>query len=114
MSDIVEQTKRVASQLSTERIQGWMNPLVIDVIEAADEITRLRAGKNDMTDDLTISYQLGVEDMRSRLHKQADEIERLQQLNEYLRSEKERLSKDVYNLILKELREISLRVVRSK
>jgi FtsZ-binding cell division protein ZapB len=44
---------------------------------------------------------LGVEDMRSRLHKQADEIERLQQLNEYLRSEKERLSKDVYNLILK-------------
>ena len=54
-----------------------------------------------MSDDLTIAYQLGVEDMRSKLHKQADEIERLQQLNEYLRSEKERLSKDVYNLILK-------------
>ena len=54
-----------------------------------------------MSDDLTIAYQLGVEDMRSRMHKQADEIERLQQLNEYLRSEKERLSKDVYNLILK-------------
>ena len=50
-----------------------------------------------MSDDLTIAYMLGVEDMRSRLHKQADEIERLQQLNEYLRSEKERLSKDVYN-----------------
>lgn len=30
-----------------------------------------------MSDDLTIAYQLGVEDMRSRLHKQADEIERL-------------------------------------
>ena len=28
-------------------------------------------------DDLTIAYQLGVEDMRSRLHKHADEIERL-------------------------------------
>lgn len=54
-----------------------------------------------MSDDLTIAYMLGVEDMRSKLHKQADEIERLQQLNEYLRSEKERLSKDVYNLILK-------------
>ena len=27
-------------------------------------------------DDLTIAYQLGVEDMRSKLHKQADEIER--------------------------------------
>jgi len=47
MSDIVEQTKRVAYQLSTERIQGWMNPLVIDVIEAADEITRLRAALAD-------------------------------------------------------------------
>ena len=57
---------------------------------------------DDLTsDDLTIAYQLGVEDMRQKLHKQADEIERLQQLNEYLRSEKERLSKDVYNLILK-------------
>ena len=53
--------------------------------EAASEITRLRAGKNDMTDDLTISYQLGVEDMRSRLHKQADEIERLRAENEKLR-----------------------------
>ena len=30
-----------------------------------------------MSDDLTIAYMLGVEDMRSRLHKQADEIERL-------------------------------------
>jgi chromosome segregation ATPase len=28
-------------------------------------------------DDLTIAYQLGVEDMRQKLHKQADEIERL-------------------------------------
>ncbi len=28
-------------------------------------------------DDLTIAYMMGVEDMRSRLHKQADEIERL-------------------------------------
>jgi regulator of replication initiation timing len=38
-----------------------------------------------MTDDLTIAYQLGVEDMRSRLHKQADEIERLRAENEKLR-----------------------------
>lgn len=30
-----------------------------------------------MSDDLTIAYMMGVEDMRSRLHKQADEIERL-------------------------------------
>ena len=30
-----------------------------------------------MSDDLTIAYQLGVEDMRSKLHKAADEIERL-------------------------------------
>ncbi len=30
-----------------------------------------------MSDDLTIAYQLGVEDMRSKLHKQADEITRL-------------------------------------
>ena len=30
-----------------------------------------------MSDDLTIAYMLGVEDMRSKLHKQADEIERL-------------------------------------
>ena len=36
-------------------------------------------------DDLTIAYQLGVEDMRSRLHKQADEIERLRAENEKLR-----------------------------
>ena len=38
-----------------------------------------------MSDDLTIAYQLGVEDMRSRLHKQADEIERLRAENEKLR-----------------------------
>ena len=36
-------------------------------------------------DDLIIVYQLGVEDMRSRLHKQADEIERLRAENEKLR-----------------------------
>ena len=36
-------------------------------------------------DDLTIAYQLGVEDMRSKLHKQADEIERLRAENEKLR-----------------------------
>ena len=30
-----------------------------------------------MSDDLTIAYQIGVEDMRQKLHKQADEIERL-------------------------------------
>ena len=34
-----------------------------------------------MSDDLTIAYQLGVEDMRSKLHKQADEIERLRAEN---------------------------------
>jgi len=28
-------------------------------------------------DDLTIAYQLGVEDMRSKLRERADEIERL-------------------------------------
>lgn len=38
-----------------------------------------------MSDDLTIAYQLGVEDMRSKLHKQADEIERLRAENEKLR-----------------------------
>ena len=38
-----------------------------------------------MSDDLTIAYQLGVEDMRSKLHKQADEIERLRAENETLR-----------------------------
>ena len=38
-----------------------------------------------MSDDLTIAYMLGVEDMRSRLHKQADEIERLRAENEKLR-----------------------------
>ena len=75
-----------------------------------------------MSDDLTVAYQLGVEDMRSKLHKQADEIERLRERlaeadeanrrvsdeneklrenNDYLRSEKERLGKDVYNLIVK-------------
>ena len=36
-------------------------------------------------DDLTIAYQLGVEDMRQKLHKQADEIERLRAENEKLR-----------------------------
>ena len=38
-----------------------------------------------MSDDLTIVYMMGVEDMRSRLHKQADEIERLRAENEKLR-----------------------------
>lgn len=38
-----------------------------------------------MSDDLTIAYMLGVEDMRSKLHKQADEIERLRAENETLR-----------------------------
>ena len=38
-----------------------------------------------MSDDLTIAYMLGVEDMRSKLHKQADEIERLCIENEKLR-----------------------------
>ena len=38
-----------------------------------------------MSDDLTIAYMMGVEDMRSRLHKQADEIERLRAENETLR-----------------------------
>ena len=42
-----------------------------------------------MSDDLTIAYQLGVEDMRSKLHKQADEIERLRAENEKLQ-EKEK------------------------
>ena len=37
-----------------------------------------------MSDDLTIAYMLGVEDMRSKLHKQADEIERLRAENEKL------------------------------
>jgi len=40
-----------------------------------------------MSDDLTIAYMLGVEDMRSRLHKQADEIERLRAENEKLHRE---------------------------
>ena len=35
-----------------------------------------------MSDDLTIAYMLGVEDMRSKLHNQADEIERLRAENE--------------------------------
>ena len=39
-----------------------------------------------MSDDLTIAYQLGVEDMRSKLHKAADEIERLRAENEMLKS----------------------------
>ena len=38
-----------------------------------------------MSDDLTTAYLLGVEDMRSRLHKQADEIERLRAEIEKLR-----------------------------
>ena len=38
-----------------------------------------------MSDDLTIAYQIGVEDMRQKLHKQADEIERLRAENEKLR-----------------------------
>ena len=38
-----------------------------------------------MSDDLTIAYQIGVEDMRQKLHKQADEIERLRAENETLR-----------------------------
>jgi hypothetical protein len=36
-------------------------------------------------DDLTIAYQLGVEDMRSKLRERADEIERLRAENETLR-----------------------------
>lgn len=40
-----------------------------------------------MSDDLTVAYLLGVEDMRSRLHKQADEIERLRAENEKLKEE---------------------------
>lgn len=40
-----------------------------------------------MNDDLMIAYQFGVEDMRSKLHKQADEIERLRAENEKLRNE---------------------------
>ena len=39
-----------------------------------------------MSEDLTIAYQLGVEAMRSRLHKQANEIERLRAENEKLRA----------------------------
>jgi hypothetical protein len=39
-----------------------------------------------MSDDLTIAYMLGAEDMRSKLHKQADEIERLRAENEKLRA----------------------------
>lgn len=38
-----------------------------------------------MTDDLTIAYMLGVEAMRDKLHKQADEIERLRAENELMR-----------------------------
>ena len=38
-----------------------------------------------MSDDLTTAYMLGAEAMRSKLHKQADEIERLRAENETLR-----------------------------
>jgi hypothetical protein len=44
-----------------------------------------------MSDDLTIAYLLGVEDMRSKLHKQADQIERLRAENEKLHQSQEQL-----------------------
>jgi cell division protein FtsB len=47
-----------------------------------------------MSDDLTIAYMLGVEDMRSKLHKQADEIERLRAENEKLREDNEKLRRE--------------------
>ena len=46
-----------------------------------------------MSDDLTIAYMMGVEDMRSRMHKQADDIERLRAENEKLREELEMIRK---------------------
>lgn len=39
-----------------------------------------------MSDDLIIAYTLGVEDLRKKLHKQADEIERLRAENEQLKN----------------------------
>lgn len=47
-----------------------------------------------MSDDLTTAYMLGVEDMRSKLHKQADEITRLRAENEKLR----RAMHDIYEV----------------
>ena len=47
-----------------------------------------------MSDDLTIAYQLGVEDMRNKLHKQADEIDRLRAENERLRAGSDLLDAD--------------------
>ena len=38
-----------------------------------------------MSDDLTTAYLLGAEQMRDKLHKQADAIERLRAENEKLR-----------------------------
>ena len=38
-----------------------------------------------MSDDLTTAHLLGAEQMRDKLHKQADEIERLRAENETLR-----------------------------
>ena len=39
-----------------------------------------------MSDDLTTAYLLGAEHMRDKLHKQAEEIERLRAENEKLRA----------------------------
>ena len=39
-----------------------------------------------MSDDLTTAYLLGAEQMRDKLHKQADAIERLRAENENLRN----------------------------
>lgn len=40
-----------------------------------------------MSDDLNTAYLLGVEDMRDKLHKQADAIERLRAENKQLRKD---------------------------
>lgn len=48
-----------------------------------------------MSDDLTTAYLLGAEQMRDKLHKQADDIERLRAENEKLREALKSILNDV-------------------
>lgn len=48
-----------------------------------------------MSDDLTTAYLLGAEQMRDKLHKQADAIERLRAENEKLREALKSILNDV-------------------
>ena len=65
-----------------------------------------------MSDDLTIAYMLGVEDMRDTQHKHADEIERLRAENAELRQALTAILNDVgYHNPMRMTTEISDKVL---